>query len=236
MLRRVQVARSRLEDAMYIEVKDLKKSYGTGDSKVQVLRGVTTEVEQGKMCVIHAVGVHHSGDSGGVVGAVRLKGAGAQGIGKALALTHQVINGIGLVAVGHDMGLAQRQHRIVNNEAGVLQLCGVRCDGADAAALGHGVKHAVAAVLAASHDKVADKHLPSVRSPPSCDACGQLTDCVFVYTDAIPFAMFILAIEVMNEGTDQYATRYPLKTPNTSPTSKLIIIAAAIGTPCAVRL
>ena len=52
MLRRVQVARSRLEDAMYIEVKDLKKSYGTGDSKVQVLRGVTTEVEQGKMCVI----------------------------------------------------------------------------------------------------------------------------------------------------------------------------------------
>ena len=37
MLRRVQVARSRLEDAMYIEVKDLKKSYGTGDSKVQVL-------------------------------------------------------------------------------------------------------------------------------------------------------------------------------------------------------
>ena len=36
---------------MYIEVKDLKKSYGTGDSKVQVLRGVTTEVEQGKMCV-----------------------------------------------------------------------------------------------------------------------------------------------------------------------------------------
>ena len=52
MLRRVQVARSRLEDAMYIEVKNLKKSYGTGDSKVQVLRGVTTEVEQGKMCVI----------------------------------------------------------------------------------------------------------------------------------------------------------------------------------------
>ena len=33
---------------MYIEVKDLKKSYGTGDSKVQVLRGVTTEVEQGE--------------------------------------------------------------------------------------------------------------------------------------------------------------------------------------------
>ena len=61
MLRRVQVARSRLEDAMYIEVKDLKKSYGTGDSKVQVLRGVTTEVEQGKMCVIQ--GTSGSGKS-----------------------------------------------------------------------------------------------------------------------------------------------------------------------------
>ena len=61
MLRRVQVARSRLEDAMYIEVKNLKKSYGTGDSKVQVLRGVTTEVEQGKMCVIQ--GTSGSGKS-----------------------------------------------------------------------------------------------------------------------------------------------------------------------------
>lgn len=33
---------------MYIEVKDLKKKLWHGDSKVQVLRGVTTEVEQGK--------------------------------------------------------------------------------------------------------------------------------------------------------------------------------------------
>ena len=44
-----------------LEVKDLKKSYGTGDSKVQVLRGVTTEVEQGKMCVIQ--GTSGSGKS-----------------------------------------------------------------------------------------------------------------------------------------------------------------------------
>ena len=103
---------------------------------------------------------------------------GAQGIGKALALTHQVINGIGLVAVGHDMGLAQRQHRIVNNEAGVLQLRGVRCDGADAAALGHGVKHAVAAVLAAAHDKVANEHLAAIRSHcHSNAAAGILVGC-----------------------------------------------------------
>ena len=113
--------------------------------------------------LVAAVSVHHSGDAGGVVGAVRLKGAGAQGIGKALALAHQVVDGIGLVTVGHDMGLAKGQHRVINDQAGVFQLCGVGCHGADAAALGHGVKHAVAAVLAASHDKVADKHLPSVR-------------------------------------------------------------------------
>ena len=61
------------------------------------------------------------------------------------------------------LGLAKGQHRVINDQAGIFQLCGVGCHGADAAALGHGVKHAVAAVLAASHDKVADKHLPSVR-------------------------------------------------------------------------
>ena len=37
---------------MYLEVKDLKKSYGAGEGVVQVLRGITTGVEQGDMCVI----------------------------------------------------------------------------------------------------------------------------------------------------------------------------------------
>ena len=32
---------------MYLEVKDLKKSYGAGEGFVQVLRGITTGVEQG---------------------------------------------------------------------------------------------------------------------------------------------------------------------------------------------
>ena len=34
---------------MYLEVKDLKKSYGAGEGFVQVLRGITTGVEQGDM-------------------------------------------------------------------------------------------------------------------------------------------------------------------------------------------
>ena len=37
---------------MYLEVKDLKKSYGENDSYIQVLKGITTGVEQGQMCVI----------------------------------------------------------------------------------------------------------------------------------------------------------------------------------------
>ena len=37
---------------MYLEIKDLKKSYGKGGSFVEVLKGVSTSIEQGKMCVI----------------------------------------------------------------------------------------------------------------------------------------------------------------------------------------
>lgn len=37
---------------MYLQVVNLKKSYGEGESRVQVLRGITTEVEKGQMCVI----------------------------------------------------------------------------------------------------------------------------------------------------------------------------------------
>ena len=46
---------------MYLEVKDLNKSYGAGEGFVQVLRGITTGVEQGDMCVIQ--GTSGSGKS-----------------------------------------------------------------------------------------------------------------------------------------------------------------------------
>ena len=46
---------------MYLEVTDLKKSYGAGEGYVQVLRGITTGVEQGDMCVIQ--GTSGSGKS-----------------------------------------------------------------------------------------------------------------------------------------------------------------------------
>ena len=37
---------------MYLEIKDLKKSYGDGNSYTQVLRGITTEIREGRICAI----------------------------------------------------------------------------------------------------------------------------------------------------------------------------------------
>ncbi|MDO4866652.1 MAG: ABC transporter ATP-binding protein [Clostridia bacterium] len=37
---------------MYIEIRDLKKSYGEGSGYSQVLRGINCEVERGKICAI----------------------------------------------------------------------------------------------------------------------------------------------------------------------------------------
>ncbi len=46
---------------MYLQVKDVKKSYGKDTSFVQVLKGITTGVERGQMCVIQ--GTSGSGKS-----------------------------------------------------------------------------------------------------------------------------------------------------------------------------
>ena len=46
---------------MYLEVKDVKKSYGSDTSYIQVLKGISTGLERGKMCVIQ--GTSGSGKS-----------------------------------------------------------------------------------------------------------------------------------------------------------------------------
>ncbi|MDO5520233.1 MAG: ABC transporter ATP-binding protein [bacterium] len=46
---------------MYVEIKDVKKSYGENGSYIQVLKGITTGVEKGQMCVIQ--GTSGSGKS-----------------------------------------------------------------------------------------------------------------------------------------------------------------------------
>lgn len=37
---------------MFIEISDIKKSYGTGESRVDVLRGISFGVEKGEFCVL----------------------------------------------------------------------------------------------------------------------------------------------------------------------------------------
>lgn len=37
---------------MYVEIRDLKKSYGTGGGFTQVLKGISTSIDEGVMCVI----------------------------------------------------------------------------------------------------------------------------------------------------------------------------------------
>ena len=37
---------------MFIEIKDIKKSYGIGDNKVQVLKGINISIEKGEFCVL----------------------------------------------------------------------------------------------------------------------------------------------------------------------------------------
>lgn len=46
---------------MYLEIKNIKKSYGEGGSFMEVLKGITMSVEQGEMCVIQ--GTSGSGKS-----------------------------------------------------------------------------------------------------------------------------------------------------------------------------
>lgn len=46
---------------MYLEVKDMKKSYGENGSYIEVLKGISTGVEKGQMCVIQ--GTSGSGKS-----------------------------------------------------------------------------------------------------------------------------------------------------------------------------
>lgn len=46
---------------MYLEIKDVKKSYGKDASYIQVLKGISTVVERGRMCVIQ--GTSGSGKS-----------------------------------------------------------------------------------------------------------------------------------------------------------------------------
>lgn len=79
-----------MTENMYLEVKDLKKSYGENGSYIQVLKGITCSVKQGQMCVIQ--GTSGSGKStflnciGGLdtldSGSIRVDGKEISGLGQ----------------------------------------------------------------------------------------------------------------------------------------------------------
>lgn len=37
---------------MFLEIKSIEKYYGTGENRTKVLKGITTGVEKGKICVL----------------------------------------------------------------------------------------------------------------------------------------------------------------------------------------
>lgn len=45
---------------MFLEIRDIKKSFGIGDSKVDVLKGLDLDIEKGEFCVL--LGPSGSGD------------------------------------------------------------------------------------------------------------------------------------------------------------------------------
>lgn len=37
---------------MFIEISNIKKSYGSGDGKIEVLKGISAQIERGEFCVL----------------------------------------------------------------------------------------------------------------------------------------------------------------------------------------
>ena len=37
---------------MFLEIRGIKKSFGTGDSRVNVLKGLDPDIEKGEFCVL----------------------------------------------------------------------------------------------------------------------------------------------------------------------------------------
>lgn len=89
---------------MYIEIRDLKKSYGVDTARVQVLKGISADIEKGEMCVIQ--GRSGSGKStllnciGGLdtidSGSVKVAGAEVSGL-KSSALADYRRDNLGFV-------------------------------------------------------------------------------------------------------------------------------------------
>lgn len=68
-------------DFMYLELKDIKKSFGEGDSRTEVLKGISFSVEKGNICVL--LGPSGSGKSTllNIIGGIETADSGVIKIG-----------------------------------------------------------------------------------------------------------------------------------------------------------
>lgn len=66
---------------MYLKMNDIRKSFGTGDSRAEVLRGITCEIEKGSICVL--LGPSGSGKSTllNIIGGIETADSGSLTIG-----------------------------------------------------------------------------------------------------------------------------------------------------------
>ena len=96
--------------------------------------------------------MHDAGNTGCIVGAVGLELSAAQGLLEGHLLIHAFIDGICLVAVGHDGLVAKDSDGGVDDQAGVFHFGRIKCFGTDAFTLCN--EDAVTAVAAAAHDKI----------------------------------------------------------------------------------
>ena len=104
----------------------------------------------------------HAADTGGEVGGIGLKATGLQRFLEGLAVFHEVVNGIGLVAVGDDQLVLPYANGGINDQGGVFYLR--RVEGVDDDLVGVGLFHeyAVAAVGTSAHDEVSGNGIASV--------------------------------------------------------------------------
>ena len=117
-----------------------------------------------------------TGDPGCVVRCVRLKLAASERLLEGELFVHALVDGIGLVTVGHNRFVAQYTHRSIDDETRVRQLAWIKCLGADAFPIFH--KNTVAAVLAASHDEVGSHRPGSVRCFSDDDTSSRVCVCL----------------------------------------------------------
>ena len=109
---------------------------------------------------VRAAGSDDAGNAGGVVGGVGLKAAGHKRRVHIPAHGHEIPDGVGLVAVGHDCAAQKIPHRVVDDKAGVGH--GRRVEGLGLYAVLGFYKDPVAAVFAAAHDKICSHGVSAV--------------------------------------------------------------------------